>query len=141
MLRMVQVDWLSRAAAAVGLLLLSSCGGGGGGSMPTEPGGPTTKTVTVTIADFSFTPKDVTLNPGDSVTWVLAGTDYMHSATAEDGSFNSGFIFTHTGATFTQTFPTGGKTIQYHCMTHWHTNGMEGSIRVGANSPPPAPGY
>jgi plastocyanin len=136
---MVHARWWSQAAAAVGLALLSSCGGGGGGgSMPTEP---SAKTVMVTIADFAYNPKTVMINPGDSVQWVLSGTDYMHSVTAEDGSFNSGFTFTHTGATFTQTFNTAGVTVNYHCMTHWVSKGMQGAVQVGDNAPPPKPGY
>jgi len=130
--------WLRSAAAVAGLLLVSSCGGGGGGgSMPTEPG-PTSKTVMVTVADFSFTPKDVSINPGDSVQWVLSGSDLSHTVTAEDGSFNT--ALNQPGATFTQTFKGGGVTITYHCNTHWKSMGMQGSIAVGSTKPPP-PGY
>src|SRR5258708_36024771 len=126
---MFQAKWWSRSAVAAGLLLLSSCGGGGGSSMPSEPGS-MAKTVTVQIVDFVFNPKDVNLNPGDTVQWVLASTTYTHTVTSENSTFNSGMIFNKPGATFSQTFNTSGVTVQYHCNTHWHTNGMQGSILV-----------
>ena len=130
--------WWSRSAAAAGLLLLSSCGGGY--SSPTSPS-PMAKTVTVQVVDFAFNPKDVSINPGDTVQWVLNSTTYTHTVTAENGTFNSGMIFNKPGATFSQTFNTAGVTTQYHCMTHWHTNGMQGSVQVGDGAPKPGPGY
>lgn len=132
-----------RAAGAAGLALLAACGGGGNGggsSMPTEPAS-SAKTVTVQIVDFGFSPKDVQINAGDTVQWVLASSTYTHTVTADDGSFNSGMTFNRTGMTFSQTFNTDGVTVIYHCQTHWHTNGMQGAIRVGQHSPPPPPGY
>ena len=45
----------------------------------------------VTIADFSFTPGTITINQGDTVTWVNNGPT-PHSATANDGSFNTGIL-------------------------------------------------
>jgi plastocyanin len=135
---MFQATRWSRWAVAAGLLSLSACGGGG--SSPTSPS-PMAKTVTVQIVDFAFNPKDVTVNPGDTVQWVLNSTTYTHTVTAENGSFNSGMMFTKPGVTFSQTFNTPGLTFQYHCMTHWHTNGMQGSIQVGDTAPKPGPGY
>jgi len=128
----------SRWAVAAGLLSLSACGGGG--SSPTSPS-PMAKTVTVQIVDFAFNPKDVSINPGDTVQWVLNSTTYTHTVTSENGTFNSGMMFTKPGVTFSQTFNTPGVTTQYHCMTHWHTNGMQGSVQVGDNAPKPGPGY
>jgi plastocyanin len=99
------------------------------------------KTVTVQIVDFAFNPKDVTINPGDTVQWVQASSDAAHTVTAENGAFDSGFIFTKVGTSFSQTFNTPGITIQYHCRTHWHSNGKQGSISVGMDAPKPGPGY
>jgi plastocyanin len=98
------------------------------------------KLVQVQIVDFGFSPKDVQIDPGDTVQWVLASSTYTHTVTAEDGSFDSGMVFTRTGATFQQALGRPNVTINYHCNTHWHTNGMVGSITVG-NGPPPKPGY
>jgi plastocyanin len=128
----------SHWAAAAGLLSVAACGGGH--SSPSEPG-PAPKAVTVQIVDFAFNPKDVTINPGDTVQWVQATSDAAHTVTSENGTFDSGFIFTKVGTTFSQTFNTPGVTIQYHCKTHWHTNGMQGSISVGMDAPKPGPGY
>ncbi|MBV8200660.1 MAG: hypothetical protein JOZ15_08550 [Acidobacteria bacterium] len=102
---------------------------------------PASKFVTVQIVDFAFNPKDVQINPGDTVQWVLASSTYTHTVTAEDGSFDSGMAFKSAGATFTHTFTKPNVTVQYHCQTHWHTNGMQGSIEVGSAAPPPPPGY
>ena len=135
---MFQATRWSRWAVAAGLLSLSACGGGG--SSPTSPS-PMVKTVTVQIVDFAFNPKDVTINPGDTVQWVQTSMTTTHTVTAENGMFDSGMIFTKLGVTFSQTFNTSGVTIQYHCNTHWHTNGMQGSISVGDSAPKPGPGY
>lgn len=137
---MSQVNWWWRSTAAAGLLVLCSCGGGGGGSMPSEPS-PNGKVVTVQIVDFAFSPKDVTINPGDTVQWVLTSSTYTHTVTAENGMFDSGMIFTKTGTTFSQTFNNTGITVQYHCNTHWHTNQMQGSVQVGPDAPKPGIGY
>ena len=135
---MFQAKRWSRWAAAAGLLSLLACGGGH--SSPSEPGS-TAKTVTVQIVDFAFNPKDVTINPGDTVQWVLASTTYTHTVTSENGTFDSGMMFNKAGATFSQTFNTSGVTVQYHCNTHWHTNGMQGAVSVGDSAPKPGPGY
>src|ERR1700692_3649836 len=117
---MVQGKQWSYTAMAAGLLLLSSCGGGGSG--PTAPMG-NTKTVQVQIVDFAFNPKDVSINQGDTVVWVLNSGTYTHTATAEDGSFDSGTSFNKPGGTFSHTFTQFNSTINYHCNTHSHTNG------------------
>jgi plastocyanin len=119
--------------------VLSACGGGGSsGSGPTAP---MNSTVTITVKDFAFSPQDVTINPGDSVRWVWAGPTLTHTVTAEDGTFDSGMVFTGPGTSYQVTFNQANQTINYHCATHWHTNGMQGAIKVGAGAPPPKPGY
>ena len=45
----------------------------------------------VTIADFQFTPAQITINQGDTVTWTNNGPT-PHSATAPDGSFDTGIF-------------------------------------------------
>jgi plastocyanin len=136
---MFQAKQWSYTAMAAGILLLSSCGGGGGSS-PTAPGMGSPKTVQVQIVDFAFNPKDVSINTGDTVMFVLNSGTYTHTATAEDGSFDSGTSFSKPGGTFSHTFTQLNTTVNYHCNTHWHTNGMQGSITVG-NGPPAKPGY
>ncbi len=47
--------------------------------------------VTVTMKDFEFQPKTLTIAAGSTVTWVNSGTK-KHSATADDGSFDTGLL-------------------------------------------------
>jgi plastocyanin len=63
---------------------------------------------------WGFSPDTVTVKVGDSITWTNSGS-LQHSATADDGSFNSGLLTT--AQTFTQTFTTAG-TFTYHCTPH-----------------------
>jgi plastocyanin len=133
------------AASVVSLLVISSCGGGGksgsSATMPTEPPVAGSKTVMIQIVDDSFNPKDVVINAGDTVEWVSATSTTTHTVTADNGSFDSGMIFTGPGKTFSQTFPTSGVTINYHCKTHQACCGMQGAVKVGNTAPPPLPGY
>ena len=121
--------------------LLASCGGGGGGSTPTSPGPTGPQVITIQIQDDQFVPRDVTINPGDTVRWVRTGNLTIHTVSANDGSFDSGMAFTQAGATYERTFSTGGKTYEYICKSHYGCCQMAGAIRVGSNSPDPHPGY
>jgi LPXTG-motif cell wall-anchored protein len=68
----------------------------------------------VTIADFSFTPGSLTINQGDTVTWVNNGPT-PHSATATGGSFNTGIL--KAGQSASHTFAQAG-TFSYFCQPH-----------------------
>jgi LPXTG-motif cell wall-anchored protein len=82
---------------------------------------------TVTIADFAFSPKSVAISVGDTVTW--KNTDEVaHSATAEDGSFDTGTF--GNGNSRSETFDTAG-TFQYICTPHPF---MKGTVTVNAGS-------
>jgi plastocyanin len=68
----------------------------------------------VTIKDFSYAPKSVTINVGDTVTWVNHGpTD--HTATANDHSFDTGIL--KKGQSGSHTFSAAG-TFSYFCTIH-----------------------
>jgi LPXTG-motif cell wall-anchored protein len=68
----------------------------------------------VTIQNFAFAPKTVTVSQGDTVSWTNRdGT--AHSATADDGSFDTGLL--DKGSSATHTFSQAG-TFQYHCTPH-----------------------
>jgi plastocyanin len=130
----------------LGALALAGCGGGGGGgSTPTDPkppGGGTGNTVhIVQIKDNSYEPKSLTIEPGDTVRWVMSGSAKNHTVTATDGSFDSGAVFTGANAVYERKFDQTGKTIEYSCTAHSACCLMRGSIRVGSNSPPPDPTY
>jgi plastocyanin len=123
--------------------LLAACGGGGGGgSSPSEPPVTTTpQTIVVQIQDNQFSPKQITINPGDTVRWVRTGSSPAHTVTALDGSFDSGTTFMQANAVYEHRFDTTGKTYEYQCKTHYSCCQMQGSIQVGATAPPPKPGY
>jgi MYXO-CTERM domain-containing protein len=68
----------------------------------------------VDIAGFAFAPRSVTIAVGDTVTWTN-GDAQGHTATADDGSFDTGTIAN--GASKSATFSTAG-TFAYHCKIH-----------------------
>jgi plastocyanin len=68
----------------------------------------------VTISDFEFSPTTVNVNVGDSVTWRNQGPT-VHTATADDGSFDSGNL--NKGQSYSHKFTKAG-TISYLCKPH-----------------------
>ena len=68
----------------------------------------------VTIKDFSFSPKSVTVNVGDTVTWKNNGPS-GHSATAMNGSFDTGIL--SSGESGSHKFTSPG-TVEYICTPH-----------------------
>ena len=97
----------------------------GSGSAPTE--GPAVAsaadTVVVAIRDFGFTPAQITIRPGATVVWVNEGR-VAHTATADDGSWDSGVI--EPGARWSRTF-SEGPPQPYHCTPHPF---MKGTVRI-----------
>ena len=123
--------------------LLACGGGGGGGSTPTSTNSSTNSTImTVQVGDDSFSPKDIQIQPGTTVRWVMAGVHPGHTVTDSGGAFNSGMVFASSGASFDRLFTSAdsGKTFNYFCQTHVSL-GMKGSVQVGQNAAPPSPGY
>ena len=80
----------------------------------------------VTIADFQFTPAQITVNQGDTVTWTNNGPT-PHSATAPDGTFDTGIF--PAGQSRSHTFTEAG-TFSYICTPHPN---MHGTIVVQAS--------
>jgi plastocyanin len=79
-----------------------------------EPQAPVGATGEVTIASFAFAPQIVEITVGGTVTWT--NTDgSSHTATAEDGSWDTGNI--DAGASVSLTFETPG-TYTYLCAYH-----------------------
>jgi plastocyanin len=81
----------------------------------------------VTIRDFEFAPGSVTIDAGDTVTWNNQGPT-GHSATADDGSFDTGILAD--GESGSHTFSQAG-TFSYFCTPHPN---MRGTITVRAAS-------
>jgi plastocyanin len=122
------------------------CGGGGGGyggSTPTSPTPTTGQVVVVDLTEHAFTPRSVEVQAGDTVRWVLRGSDATQTVTARHGAFDSGAAFTRSGATYERTFGSGddGRIFDYSCQAHGDCCAMRGSVRVGSGAPPPSPGY
>jgi LPXTG-motif cell wall-anchored protein len=80
----------------------------------------------VTIVDFEFQPGSVTIDQGDTVTWTNNGPT-AHSATAPDGSFDTGIF--PAGESRSHTFDQAG-TFSYICTPHPN---MHGTIVVRAS--------
>ena len=78
----------------------------------------------VMMKDFEFTPKEVRIKVGTTITWMNAGTT-AHSATAIDKSFNTRNL--QPGETKSVTFNTPG-TFVYHCVFHGNPDDKSGMI-------------
>lgn len=111
-------------------------GAGGEAPPPAAPAAapaPVTSTGDVRMADFSFAPRSITIQVGTSLTFVNTGSA-RHSATAKDGSFDTGLL--PRGGTARRTFNSPG-TFLYVCTLH---SNMTGTILVtGANGEAPPP--
>ena len=78
----------------------------------------------VAIADFTYTPPDLHIQPGDTVTWTNNGPS-EHTVTAKDGSYDSDTM--SVDETFSHTYPKAG-TYDYICSLH--PDQMQGTIVV-----------
>jgi len=70
--------------------------------------------MTVSIQDFSFSPAQMTVAPGTTVTWTNKGPS-PHTTTADDGTWDSGKL--QQGEDFSFTLDKPG-TYTYHCSIH-----------------------
>jgi len=73
--------------------------------------------------DKDFSPEDLTINVGDTVTWTN-NDDSPHTVTADDDQFNSGNM--NEGVTWSYTFTEAGS-YDYHCNYH---GSMTGTVTV-----------
>ena len=79
----------------------------------------------VSIEDFQFNPAAIEVDAGSTVTWTNNGEE-PHTATADDGSFDSGTL--QPGDTFSYTFDQEGE-YPYLCEIH---PSMTGTVTVTA---------
>jgi plastocyanin len=101
----------------------------------------------VALGDFRWSPMDVTVAPGDSVTWYWVGPDTQHSitalapATGVDSDPGDNAPQHAAGDRFTVTFDQPG-TYEFHCKLHAL---VRGTVHVGTDpalagpSPDPDP--
>jgi plastocyanin len=80
----------------------------------------------VRIVDFSFSPRTVSVNVGDTVTWTNRG-DEGHTATASGGSFDTGAL--SSGQSGSHTFTKAGS-FSYICKPHPF---MKGTVQVAGS--------
>ncbi|MEI6190769.1 MAG: plastocyanin/azurin family copper-binding protein [bacterium] len=76
------------------------------------------KTYTISIADFAFDPKILTINKGDTIVWT--NNDSVPHQIIGD---NLNGQIMNKGHTFSQTFDTVGP-VNYHCSIHPMMIGM-----------------
>ena len=88
------------------------------------------KTMTVTISNFEFTPKDLVVEAGTTVVW--KNTSGRHTVVADDSGFDSAVLVA--GQEFRRTFNSEG-TFKYYCSLHGAAGGkdMAGTIVVKAS--------
>lgn len=78
---------------------------------------------TVVIKDFAFTPTDIQIKAGDSITWINED-NARHSATNLNGAFDTGLL--GQGQKATMTFSGAGR-FEYRCTPHAK---MRGTISI-----------
>ncbi|CAN5697246.1 hypothetical protein BH24CHL5_BH24CHL5_06160 [soil metagenome] len=84
---------------------------GSGDAQPTDA--PDEFAASETPADYSV--NELTIEIGSTVTWTNNDPGVMHTVTAVDGSFDSGFL--ETGESFSYTFNSPGE-FEYFCLPH-----------------------
>lgn len=118
---------LSRLVIALAIVVLvSACGGSSNhDSTPTtQPSQPASSASdTVTIKDFKFGPATLNVKHGAKVT-VTNSDSTTHTATADDGAFDTGDL--DPGSSKTITLSKAGR-YAYHCQIH---SFMKGTIVV-----------
>ncbi len=118
----------------VAMLAAAACGGGGSDSPTTpgttgntgNPGGQTgggpTATNAVTVSNNKFTPANIQVSPGTTVTWTWSQDAVTHNVTFADGASSGD----QASGTYSRTFSAAG-TFNYQCTIH---AGMNGSVVV-----------
>jgi plastocyanin len=97
------------------------------GAQASAPAARFAASMTVSIGDNFYSPKSVSIDVGDTVTWVNNG-QAQHSATASDGSFDTGIF--GPGGRRSHTFNQAGS-FDYYCLVHG--TAQSGTIAVAAS--------
>jgi plastocyanin len=104
---------------------------GGPTATPQSTSTPVQGNVDVNILNLAFVPQNVTISPGTTVRWTNQDP-YPHTATADNGSFNSGTL--NQGGTYSFTFNTPG-TYGYYCAIHPSMRGTINVVAGGGGTP------
>jgi len=97
-----------------------------GGGVPVMGGMPSMmgeQSDSVTIVDFAFQPRVLSVSVGSTVTWQNSGSA-PHTVTSNNGAFDSGTI--GSGGSFSTTLSDPGM-VMYHCSIHPN---MMGAVMV-----------
>ncbi|MGH2830754.1 MAG: cupredoxin domain-containing protein [Actinomycetota bacterium] len=133
---------LSRSALALAALALAlaSCAEPKATGLPAGPTKEPEPLTNVKVIDNSFGPTELTIKPGEEVTWIFEGSA-PHNVQAVDRSFNSHpqcaaditKCSASTAPPFKREFSKAG-TYAYFCVIHGQPNGqgMAGTIVVEA---------
>jgi plastocyanin len=77
--------------------------------------GAQSQTSAVTIDNYAFSPAEITVPVGSTVTWTQMQTTDVHTATSTDGLWDSNVL--NVGASFSFQFTTAGD-FAYDCSVH-----------------------
>ena len=110
-------------SAPTDMATMDTSGSNNAYSQSTEPVVASGEKVAVEIKDFAFGPDNLTVKVGTTVTWTNQDT-IGHTATSDDGVFDSGII--KLGSSYSYTFTKEGI-YAYHCTPHPY---MVGTITV-----------
>ena len=107
-----------------------------GSTVAVMPARAADQTVTATSSN-QFSPANVTVSPGETVTWTNAGG--LHNVKFDDGSFEQPADPSFSNWTVSGTFNSPG-TFRYFCKAHGGPGGagMSGTVTVGTPSAPPS---
>lgn len=127
--------WMARGvwiAPVAALVLWAGCSDSGN---PTDPGngngGP--KTVTINVADFSFSPSNAQIMEGDTVRWVWQSGSHTTTSGTGAADPNAGDLWNQPmnaqNTSFTRVFDAEGS-FPYFCAPH--EPNMRANIQVSA---------
>jgi len=85
---------------------------------PTATDTPGPNTVSVDTGNYFFSPRNITVRPGDTIRWINT-SNLPHTSTSLDGLWDSGII--EPGAYFEKTFSAEGS-FSYQCELHVDQN-------------------
>ncbi len=105
----------SLSSIALTVAALAGCGGGGSGAASAPAAASSRSDSTITISDFKFAPRTLTVRQGAPVK-ITNSDGVAHTLTADDGhSFDSGTVATGDSATIR--VAQAGR-FSYHCTIH-----------------------
>jgi len=101
-------------------------------------------THTVEMANFQFVPRDISIDAGDTITWVNKDLPQHDTVSGSfgipsgvwDSNDQFGRLMSR-NEVYSFSFPSAG-TFPYYCTPHWAAQDMNGSVSVVSTLPPPS---